>query len=116
MVIYDTETVTTPDLGTNFFATESDVGKKTRAEASIGQLSELNSYVDVSVYTGEINSDFLANFDVVVFTDCYDIKSLTSMNEFCRNQNKPIGFIWTGSLALYGWTFVDYGPKHVIFD
>lgn len=116
VVIYDKETVTAPDLGTNFYATEADVGQKTRAEVSIPQLSELNGYVDVSNYEGEVTTEFLANFDVVVFTDCYDIKSLITFNEFCRAQAKPIGFIWTGSLALYGWCFVDFGPIHVVFD
>ena len=66
-----------------------------------------------------MNAEFLHNFDVVVFTDCYDREYLIKMNNFCRskvNREKAIGFIWTGCLGLYGWTFVDFGDEHVVFD
>ena len=83
---------------------------------SIGELSELNPYVKVESYEGAITTDFVSNFDVVVFTDSVDREHLIEINEFCRKQAQPIGFIWTGSLGLYGWTFVDFGPSHCVFD
>ena len=43
--IYDPTQVSVADQGSNFYITEADVGNKTRAEASIGQLQELNPYV-----------------------------------------------------------------------
>lgn len=64
----------------------------------------------------EINVSFLENFDVVVFTDFYDIETLIKYNEFCRTQKKPIGFIYTGVLGLYGFTFVDFGSNFVCLD
>jgi ubiquitin-activating enzyme E1 len=76
----------------------------------------LNPYVEVSNYEGEITTDFISEFDIVVFTDSADREFLIKINEFCRSQEKPIGFIWTGSLGLYGWTFVDFGPSHTVFD
>lgn len=108
--------MTRPDLGSNFYVRESDVGVKTRAQGSIGELKELNPYVSVDIYEGEITTEFIKNYDVLVFTDCFDRDFLITVNEFCRSQSQPIGFIWAGTLGLYGYTFVDFGPAHNIFD
>lgn len=116
VTIQDNTTVENPDLSSNFYCRESHIGKSTRAEASIEELKELNQYVEVENYTGEITTDFVKNFDVVVFTDCYDHALLRTINQFCRSQEKAIGFIWTGQLGLYGFSFVDFGPNHIIFD
>jgi ubiquitin-activating enzyme E1 len=50
----------------------------------------------------------------VVFTDFYNKSKLIEYNNFCRS--KGIGFIYSGNLGLYGFTFVDFGEKHKIFD
>jgi len=36
------------------------------------------------------------------------------LNDFCHS--KKIGFIYGGSSGLYGFTFVDFGDKHAVFD
>lgn len=112
--LHDDEIVELNNLGTNFYLREEHVGKVSRAEASQPQLSELNSYVQVKVHKGEITNELLAQFDVVVFTDCYDIEKLTAFNNFCRS--KGIGFIYSGNLGLFGFAFVDFGAKFKCFD
>ena len=104
------------DLSSNFYCHEEDVGKISRATACLRQLKDLNPYVHVEVHDGEINTEYLKHFDVVVFTDFYDKKKLIEFNEFCRSQPKPIGFILGGSLGLYGFTFVDFGPSFTNYD
>lgn len=116
VTVCDNELTQHGDLGSNFYLHEEDVGKHTRGEACIGKLKELNEYVRVDLHQGEINTDFLSNFDIVCFTDCYDKEFLIKMNDFCRSREKPIGFIWTGNLGLYGWAFVDYGDEHIVHD
>lgn len=116
VTLHDTTIVTAPDLGSNFYVRESNVNKHTRAEASLSELKDLNPYVEVTNYTGEITTEFIKDFDVVVFSQDFDRDHLIKINEFCRSQATPIGFIWTGNLGLYGWTFVDYGPNHSVFD
>lgn len=116
MTFHDTDIVAKRDLGSNFYCNESHVGKNTRGQASLDQLKELNEYVKVENYEGEITTDFLKDFDLVLFTNTNDRKFLIEINEFCRSQEKPIGFIWAGSYGFYGWTFVDFGPSHIIFD
>ena len=116
VTIYDQDIVQHADLGSNFYIKESEVGNKTRAEASFKYLKQLNEYVEVSVHSGEVNTEFLGNFDVVCFTDCYDQEFLLEVNDFCRKREKAIGFIWSGALGLFGWTFVDFGEAHMVFD
>ena len=68
--IHDPTIVSIADRGANFNIDESHVGNVTRAEASVNQLKELNSTVQVSVLAqfseDEITKD---DFDVVVITE-----------------------------------------------
>ena len=116
VIVHDNEKVQIRDLGTNFYCKEEDVGHKTRAQASLDQLKLLNPYADVNIHEEEITTDFLSQFDVVVFTDFYDKAKLIQFNSFCRNAEKPIGFIYSGLLGLYGFLFVDFGAKFSVFD
>lgn len=116
VVLHDDDTVDIRDLASNFYLTEQDVGKKSRSEASLPHLRDLNMYVHVETCKGAVTVDLLKQFDVVVFTDYYDIDELIKFNEFCHSQAKPIGFILAGSLGLYGFTFVDFGDSFRVFD
>jgi len=51
---------------------------------------------------------------VVVFTNFFNRDALVKYNEFCHENN--IGFIYAGELGLYGFTFVDFGNDHKVFD
>ena len=116
VTINDPNLVTTPDLGSNFYLKQAHVGKTSRAEASLNELKSLNNYVKVQVDNANVTTEFVDKYDVVVITDCYDKNLLVSLNNFCRNKTKAIGFIWTGALGLFTHTFVDYGNAHPIFD
>ena len=72
--------------------------------------------MEVNIHEGEINHNFLHQFDVVIFTDFHDRKKLIDYNNFCRTREKPIGFILGGILGLYGFTFVDFGPGFTVVD
>lgn len=52
VILHDDGVVEARDLGSNFYLGEEDVGKKTRAEASLEQLKDLNMYVNVAVHAG----------------------------------------------------------------
>lgn len=119
VVLHDDAIVQQRDLCSNFSLSinEQIIGKKTRSEASLPFLKDLNPYVSVQTVSGDVfRADFLSNFDVLVFTDYYDIEKLKEINEFARAQTPPIGFILAGSLGLYGFTFVDFGEKFKVFD
>jgi len=116
VVIHDDTKVEMRDLGSNFYCKEQDVGKVSRAEASLSQLKELNPYVEVSQHTGVVNEEVLKDFDVIVFTENYDGDFLHKMNEWARSQSPAKGFIWSGILGLYGFTFVDFGKGFEVLD
>lgn len=114
VVLHDDEIVTINDLGSNFYCQPEHVGKVSRAEASLAQLSELNQNVKVTVRKGPIDNDFLKDFNVVVLTNFFNRDKLIEINDFCHKSN--IGFIYTGELGLYGFVFVDFGTNHSVFD
>ena len=119
VILHDNTVCTTPDLGTNFYIKESDITtKKTRSEACTKSLSELNPYVEVEIFKGDISTTVFTEMDinVVVFTECYDKDFLIEINEYCRTCDPVRGFIWTGCLGLFGHAFLDYGEKHMIID
>jgi ubiquitin-activating enzyme E1 len=116
IVIHDKTIVQVRDLNSNFYCTEADIGKTTRADACLRQLKDLNEYVSVDVHHGEIDTNLFENFDVIVFTDFHDKDKLIEYNNFCRTRARPIGFIAGASLGLYGYTFVDFGPSFTVND
>jgi ubiquitin-activating enzyme E1 len=92
-------------------------GKISRAEAAIDQLKELNPYVEVNVVKTPVTIESLKNYTVVFVTELlFPISKLKEMDLFCRSQNPAIGFIFTLTLGLYGFTFVDLGPKMYVKD
>lgn len=117
VTIYDPTIATIEDVGSNFYINESQVGKTTRADAAISQLKELNPYMDVSVLKEPLSNDLLKKYSLIFVTELIlPWAELVKMNEFCRNQTQPIGFIMCLTLGLYGNTFVDFGPKLTVKD
>ena len=112
--IFDNGLVEVKDLSRNFYARENHIGHMTRANASIEELQQLNPNVEVFVAKNEEIDYITSKFTFVVIVDNYDRQYLTRLNEACRE--KGIGFIVAGNLGLYGYTFVDFGQEHEIFD
>ncbi|KAL4461677.1 hypothetical protein ABPG72_016686 [Tetrahymena utriculariae] len=112
--LHDDSLAEVANMGCNFYLKPEHIGKVTRAEASLGQLKELNPYCKVSVHTGQITKELLADFDVVVITDNYNQDEIVDINAYCRANKK--GFIYSGILGLYGLCFVDFGDSHSVFD
>lgn len=117
VTIYDPTMAQIEDVGSNFYISEAQAGKVSRAEAAIGQLKELNPYMDVNVLKEPISNDVLKKYSLVFVTELIlPWAEMVKMNEFCRSQPQPIGFILSLTLGLYGNTFVDFGPKFVVKD
>lgn len=115
--VYDPTLVQIQDVNSNFYISESHAGKVSRAEAAIGQLKELNPYMEVDVVKGPINNDLLKKYSLVIVTELIiPMADLIKANEFCRSQKTPIGFIMTLNMGLYGCSFVDFGPKFMVKD
>lgn len=116
VTLYDNTNATIQDLASNFYLTEDDVTNGiSRAEGSSKRLAELNDYVNITVIKGELTPDVLRGFNVVVASDM-KISRMIWLNQFCRSQDPPIGFIGMDGFGLCGVIFVDFGNEFTVFD
>jgi len=107
-------TCRTIDQNTNFYITDQHVQtNKTRAQACLDKLKELNPYVKVEVKTGTLNEGVLAAADVVVVTDG-KFNNIIEWNNEARKNNTA--FIWTENRGVSGFVFSDFGDSHKILD
>nr|CAH8875316.1 unnamed protein product [Trichobilharzia regenti] len=132
IVIQDYSFCTQEDLGTQFYVQESDViAAKTRAQASLGQLSTLNPYVQITVASNDVtkircplsdpenknilkplvDEDSSTRVDCLILTQC-SIHQATLLNLFCRIHN--IKFIYTDVYGVFGNLFCDFGSKFTV--
>jgi len=100
------------DLGNNFCLSEKNIGEK-RDESCLKKLRELNSYVNVELFKGNLIED-IQNFDAIVITEIMDIDLLFKLDEKCYENN--ISFIYCLCLGLSCFIFSDFGKKHIITD
>eukprot|EP01083_Nonionella_stella_P308460 1088245_1 len=112
VTLVDNEPVALLDLGTNFYLSESSVGKP-RAQECARQLSELNSYVDVNVHSGDVNEAFIDKFQVVVFTTG-SRDALLRLNQHCHDND--IVFIYCCAHGVTGSIFSDFGSEFSVLD
>ena len=102
------EIINIEDLSTNYYATESDIGKKV-TDVIQEKLSELNPYV-----TFVTNEKYSFNeYDTVVLVNG-NIKNALHINNTCRNSN--IKFIWLNYYGLFSNVFCDFGDNFTVYD
>lgn len=112
--IYDPTEVSLADLGSNFYLGEGDIGVKTRAQASIGQLGELNPYVTTHVLDA-FNKELVANYNVVCITEnFFGAAGLREINEQCRSNK--VGFLLCETMGVSGYVFSDFGDQFFVND
>ncbi|PIK61135.1 putative ubiquitin-like modifier-activating enzyme 6-like [Apostichopus japonicus] len=108
------------DLGTQFFIRQEDVDdKKTRAEASVDRLAELNPYVTLKNASIEISQEtdlsFLKEYQCVVVTETAH-SLLQRIDDYCRQLNPPIQFIAGEVSGVFSYAFCDFGPEFTVVD
>jgi len=112
VTICDKGTVEWADLSSQFYLSESDVGKN-RADASKVKLAELNPRVDFHVHHGHIDDAFLKQFTTVVCTDS-GLKELDHVSKFCHDHG--IYFIASNVYGVFGYIFSDFGKDFEVSD
>lgn len=111
ITLYDLELITKTDIGTNYYLTEQDIGKK-RIDICIDKLSELNT--NVKVYKiDELNYKILKKFNVIVLVD-YTIDKQIEINNFTHHND--IYFISATTIGLTGQIFCDFCQNFIIHD
>ncbi|KAM8711079.1 hypothetical protein ACLKA7_000242 [Drosophila subpalustris] len=112
ITLHDTATCTLNDLSSQFYLTQSDIGKN-RAEASCAQLAELNSYVRTLSYTGPLTDECLAKYRVIVLTNS-DAAEQERIGKFAHDNN--IALIIAETRGLFAKVFCDFGDNFTIYD
>lgn len=112
VTLHDDALCTVQDLSSQFYLTESDVGKN-RAEACCKQLSELNTYVPTKAYTGPLDEKIIKKFRVVVLTtstraEQIRISEITHAND--------IALIIADTKGLFAQVFCDFGKSFSVVD
>lgn len=113
LTLYDPEQITIQDLSTQFFFTESDIGKK-RDTVSQSKLGELNSYVPIKILDSLDDEQQLHAYQVVVATETISLEDKVKLNNYCREHG--IKFISTETRGLFGNVFVDLGKEFTVID
>jgi len=112
VTIHDDEPTSLFDLAAQFYLSEKDIGKP-RAASCVARLSELNSYVQVNVHSGDLNEDVLKHFKVVVMAD-QPLELMRKVNAF-THANK-IAFISVEGHGVFANIFCDFGDEFVVQD
>lgn len=110
--IFDENICQINDLGSNFYISEKDIGKP-RDISCLKKLKELNSYVKIDIFRGNIEEK-INEFDAIIITEIMNLKSLFSINEKCHIKN--VCFIYCLNFGLSGFIFSDFGKCHRITD
>ncbi|THH32904.1 hypothetical protein EUX98_g1245 [Antrodiella citrinella] len=116
VTVFDPEPVEIADLSTQFFLRQEDIGKS-RADAGVPRLAELNAYVPVRNLGGqpgqEITIDLIKSFQAVVLCGVPLSKQL-EINDWTHEND--IHFIAAETRGLFGSVFNDFGPKFTCVD
>lgn len=116
--VYDESPAKIEDLGANFYITPEHVENKiSRAAATLGQLTELNPYVDVQVVSGELTTEVLQSYGCVIITKHLPKAEMFRINQACRtNKPAPTTFILAVNYGVTCFMFSDFGDAHKITD
>lgn len=113
VTLADPTPVTVPDLGTQFFLRQSDVGLP-RDQATLPRIKELNAYVPVSVLPpGELDEAILKKYTVVVLVGA-TIERQLALSTLCHDSG--IKFISSSTHGLFGSAFCDFGEQFPVVD
>ncbi|KAJ7507482.1 ubiquitin activating enzyme [Mycena galericulata] len=116
VTVFDPEPVTVQDLSSQFFLRAEDIGKS-RADATVPRLAELNAYVPVRNLGGstgqEITVELIKGFQAVVLCNTSYSKQL-EINAWTHENG--VFFIAAETRGLFGSVFNDFGPKFTCVD
>lgn len=112
VTIHDPENCHIEDLSSQFYLSEKDVGKN-RAELAATKLSELNSYVPVSVHTGKLDEATILKFQVVVLTNS-SIEEQLQIGDVAHKNG--VKLIVADTRGLFGQLFCDFGTDFSVSD
>ena len=117
VIVFDPNKVESRDLGSNFYLSEKDIGKR-RDESCINKLKKLNKYVNVDYFEENsienIISKIVDNFNVIVVSEIIQKKYILLLDGISRKNN--ICLIYSAVIGMSSFIFNDFGENFTIFD
>ena len=111
--VCDDKAVSYWDLGSLFFAQESDVGRP-RLDVVVAPLQALNPNCPVTPLRSLPSLEEMKAYNVVVYCDQIDLASIAQDNATLREHG--VKTVWAESRGVHGMLFSDMGPVHVVVD
>ena len=112
VTLHDASVCQASDLSSQFYLSEADIGKN-RAEISLNNLAELNTYVPVQQLHGELTKESLKNFRVVVLTNS-SMEEQLRVAEIVRSYGNALIIAKTN--GLFAQVFCDFGEDFTVID
>ena len=117
LVLQDNKLTTFYDLSSQFFLSESDLGKN-RAQCCVKKLQDLNYYVKVNASTNNLpldenNMNILKKYNVIILTES-DYETAFAIDKFCR-KNK-IYLVVCDIYGAAGRIINDFGDEFIVND
>ena len=121
VTIIDPNKVIIEDLGSNFYLSEKDIGKR-RDEACLEKLQKLNKYVNVDYFKDfssinnieDLKDNIITNYNVIVVTELISKENILFLDNISRNNK--ICLIYSLICGLSSLIFTDFGPNFTIYD
>ena len=117
VTIFDPNKTEINDLGSNFYLSEKDIGKR-RDESCLNKLKKLNKYVQVNYLKetdiNDIYTKLAANYNVIILSEMLPEKDIIQLDTISRNNK--ICFIFSVICGLCSFVFTDFGKNFTIYD
>ena len=117
VTIFDPNEVKIEDLGSNFYLSEKDIGKR-RDESCLDKLKMLNKYVNVNFLEETSIQNIIVKipgkYNVIVVSEILSKKNIVLLDEISRKNN--ICLIYSAICGLSSFIFTDFGPNFTIID
>jgi ubiquitin-activating enzyme E1 len=111
--LLDDRPVTYADLSSHFYCTDADVGRP-RAAVSAPKLADLNPHVAVSVVSGSLTQELVAQYSIVVLIDLPSEDEAIRIADFCHDRG--IAVITADAPGVFGRVFCDFGASFMVHD
>ncbi|KAH0472048.1 MAG: hypothetical protein KVP17_004089 [Porospora cf. gigantea B] len=111
--VHDSTLCAVEDMGTNFYISKEDIGVKTRAQACLPHLADLNNYVTVEDLSAPLTAEMLTAFHVVL-TSGLPATELRALGDQCHELG--VSFISCDVFGLSCQIFCDFGDAHTVRD
>lgn len=111
--INDSENITNFDIGSNFFARDTDISSnsesKKRIDAIPKRLGHLNRSCKVTAVSCPINEEWMSKFNSLILSEIRPFSEISRISNFCHSHN--IQFIFATTVGPNAVLFEDFGDN-----